>query len=268
MVGNKKHIVPFFMIFGVHFLMGQTVDLKGQITANYEVEGIHILNNASRTFTISNSKGEFSIPVKLNDTLVFSGVSYEFKKMVVSQSMIQSKVLTIYLSEKVTALDEVIVGKILTGDLSSDLANSGVKRDIDFYDLGIKGYQGKPKTQSERRLYTAGDFKPIHLLALLGGTLPVDPILNAISGRTKLLKHRVHLENQDKCIDKTKSNLSEILFSAHPLEEHYRNEFFHFCTDDSQFDALCLVNDDFETLEFLKEKLVSFKMNLQTSAQD
>ncbi|MEO7284411.1 carboxypeptidase-like regulatory domain-containing protein, partial [Gelidibacter sp.] len=195
------------MIVGVHFMMGQTVAIKGQILANDDVDGIHILNNTSKTFTISNSNGEFSISVKLNDTLVFSGISYELKKVVVSQSVIHSKSLTIYLSEKVNALDEVVVGKILTGDLSSDLANSGVKRNIDFYDLGIQGHQGKPKTQSERQLYTAGDFKPIHLLALLGGTLPVDPILNAISGRTKLLKNRVHLENQDKCIDKMKANL-------------------------------------------------------------
>lgn len=256
------------MVFGIHFMMGQTVDIKGRIIANDDVEGIHILNNTSSTFTISNSKGEFSIPVKLNDTLAFSGVSYLLKKVVVGQDMINSKGLTIYLTEKVTALAEVVVGKILTGDLSSDLANSGVERSINFFDLGIPGYAGKPKTQSERRLYTAGDFKPIHLLGLLAGSLEVDPILNAISGRTKLLKHRIHLENKDKCIDRTKSNLSQILFTAHPLKERYRNEFFYFCADDDQFDSLCIINDDFKTLEFLKEKLVSFKSILQLTIEE
>ena len=256
------------MLFGIHCVTGQSVEIKGQILANDAVEGIHILNNNSNTFTISNSKGEFSIPSKLNDTLSFSGISYEFKKVIVSHNMIQSKSLTIYLAEKIIALDEVVVGKILTGDLSLDLANSGVKRDINFYDLGIPGYAGIPKSQSERRLYTAGDFKPIHLLALLGGSLPLDPIFNAISGRTKLLKNRVRLESQDECILKFKANLSEILFSAHALDEHHKTEFFYFCADDSQFDTLCVNNDDFKTLEFLKEKLVSFKANLQTKAQE
>lgn len=249
-------------------MMAQAVDIKGQILAKDEVEGIHILNNASNTFTISNSKGEFSIPAKLNDTLVFSGVSYELKKVLVTQSIINSKSLTIYLNEEINALDEVVVGKILTGDLSSDLANSGAERNINFHDLGIPGYTGKPKTQSERRLYTAGDFKPIHLLGLLVGSLELDPIFNAISGRTKLLKNRVYLENQEKCILQTKSNLSEVLFNAHSLEEQYRNEFFYFCADDSQFDTLCIINDDFKILEFLKEKLVSFKSNLKTTAQE
>lgn len=249
-------------------MLAQTIPLKGQLLAKGEVEGIHVLNNTSQTFTISNRQGEFSIPVKLNDTLAFSGVSYEIKKVVVSQTMINTNELTISLTAKTNVLDEVVVGKILTGDLSSDMVNSGVKRDINFYDLGIPGYKGKPKTQSERRLYTAGDFKPIHLLSLLGGSLPVDPILNAISGRTKLLKHRVHLENKDKCIDRTKSNLSQILFTAHPLKERYRNEFFYFCADDDRFDDLCIIKDDFKTLEFLKEKLVSFKSILKTTNQE
>lgn len=246
-------------------MMGQTVDLKGQIIADDDLEGIHILNNTSHTFTISNSKGEFSIPIKLNDTLVFSGVSYALEKVVVDEDLMNSRDLTVYLTEKVNTLDQVVVGKLLTGDLSSDLANSGVERTVNFFDLGIPGYVGKPKTQTERRLYTAGDFKSIHLLGLLAGSLEVDPILNAISGRTKLLKRRVHLEDKDKCIDRTKSKLSQILFTAHPLEESYRNEFFYFCADDGQFDNLCIINDDFKTLEFLTEKLVSFKAILQSN---
>lgn len=256
------------MVFGIHCMSGQTINLNGQIIAKDEVDGIHILNNTSKTFSISNLKGEFSIPAKLDDTLVISGILYQLKKVVIGQDLINSKSLTIYLADKVNVLDEVVVGTMLTGDLSSDLANSGVQRGINFYDLGISGYTGKPKTQSERRLYTAGDFKPIHLLALLGGSLPLDPIFNAISGRTKLLKNRVHLENQDECILKIKSNLSEILFLAYSLDEQYKNEFFYFCADDAQFQTLCIINDDFKTLEFLKEKLVSFKSILQTKVQE
>ena len=268
MVGKNKLIYPLFVLFATQVMHSQTVDVKGQILAKDDLEGIHILNTTSHRFTISNNKGEFSIAVKLNDTLVFSGVSYELKNVVVGQSMMHSKSLTVYLTEKVNVLDEVVVGKILTGDLNSDMANSGVKRDINFYDLGISGYQGKPKTQTERRLYTAGDFKPIHLLALLGGSLPLDPIFNAISGRTKLLKHRVHIENKDKCIDKIKSDHSQVLFGTLPLEEDYRMQFFYFCADDPQFDPLCIIDNDFKTFEFLKEKLAIFKSNLQNKVEE
>ena len=256
------------LLFGVLHAFAQSVDINGRINGTDEVDGIHIINKTANRFTVSNSKGEFIIPAKLNDTILFSGISYQTKEIIITKFIMASQQLYVHLEELVNALDEVVVGTILTGDLSSDLANSGVERNINFHDLGIPGYTGKPKSQSERRLYTAGDFKPIHLLGLLAGSLELDPIFNAISGRTKLLKNRVHLENQDKCILKIKSNLSEILFSVHTLEEHYKNEFFYFCADDAQFDTICIINNDFKTLEFLKEKLVSFKSNFQTEAQE
>ena len=54
--------------------------------------------------------------------------------------------------------------------------------------LGILKKEIKPLTPYERQLYTAGDFKPVHLLSILTGSLNVDPIINAITGRTKRLK--------------------------------------------------------------------------------
>lgn len=249
-------------------MTAQTVNINGKINAPLEVDGIHIINKTVSKYAISNSNGTFVIPAKLNDTILFSGVSYQSKEMIITKLIISSQHMTVNLEALVNTLDEVVVGRILTGDLSSDIANSGVERSVDFYDLGIPGYTGKVKTQSERQLYEAGDFKPIQLLGLLGGSLPLNPILNGLSGRTKELKHRIYLENQDKCIVNLQSKLAEILFSAYPLEEHSRVEFFYFCADDAQFDALCIINDDFKTLEFLKEKLVSFKSILQTKTQE
>lgn len=263
---KSNYIVPFFLVVGFHLMMGQTVDVKGQVVANDDVDGIHVLNNTSNTFTITNSRGEFSIPAKLNDTLAFSGVSYLLKKVVVGQDMINSKAMTVYLTEKINALDEVVVGKILTGDLSSDLLNSGVEREINFFDLGIPGYVGKPKTQNERRLYDA-DYGKYFYFYGLSAAVNVNKILNRLSGNTKKLEHRVYLETKDKCLSIARSNLSEILFKAHFLEKTHRNEFFYFCADDSKFDTLCTINDDFKMLEFLKEKLISFKSNLQLKSE-
>lgn len=258
----------FFCLFVVSFIQlinAQSVEIKAKISAPDEVEGIHIINKTASKFTISNTHGEFTIPVQLNDTLLFSGISYKPKEIVVTKLILAAKICTVYLEELVNALDQVVVGKILTGDLLSDINNSDLKKNINFYDLGIPGYTGKPKTQSERRLYTAGDFKPIHLLSLLGGSLDVDPILNAISGLTKELKHRVYLEKEEDCLNKMKSNLSSVLFSDEALDESYRNEFFYYCTDDPRFDDLCLENNDFHTFEFLQEKLINFKVILKNA---
>lgn len=265
---KRSLILNLLLLFCVLNAYAQSIDINGKISAAVDVDGIHIINITANRFTISNSHGEFVIPAKLNDTILFSGISYQNKEIIITKRIITSQKMHVYLEELVNALDEVVVGKVLTGDLRADLTNSGVERGINFHDLGIPGYTGKPKTQTERRLHTAGDFKPIHLLGLLAGSLELDPIFNAISGRTKLLKHRVHLESQDKCISKMKSDHSQVLFSAYPLEENYRMQFFYFCADDSQFDTLCIIKDDFKTLEFLKEKLVSFKSIRQTKSEE
>lgn len=253
------------MVFGIQ---AQTVSLKGKITANGDVGGIHILNPSSGTFSVSINDGHFSISAKLNDTLVFSGISFQLKKVTVDREMVHSGTIAVSLVEKINVLDEVVVGKVLTGHLSADIANSEVKRSISFYELGIPGYTGKPKTQNERRLYEAGDFKPIQLLGLLGGSLPLNPILNAISGRIKALKKRVHLENRETCISRIKSQFSEILFASYPMETSHQTAFFYFCADSAEFDAHCYANDDFALLDFLQKKLVSYKLILEIPVQE
>ena len=258
------------LLFGVLNAFAQSVDINGKINAKDEVDGIHIINKTASRFTISNSNGEFVIPAKLNDTILFSGISYQPKEVVITKIIIDSKQLPVHLEELVNVLDEVVVGKILTGDLSSDISNSGVERDINFYDLGIPGFKGKPLTQSERRLKEASDLD-LSVGGSMGGGgvgMSLNPIINGISGRTKKLKEHVRLEQMDKCLDKVKSNLSGFLFKEYELEESYRIEFFYFCSDDLQFESLCRMNDEFKTFEFLKEKLVSFKSNLQTKTQE
>ncbi|WP_299396148.1 hypothetical protein [uncultured Gelidibacter sp.] len=214
--------------------------------ASSDVDGIHVINTTASRFTISNSTGEFTIPAKLNDTILFSGISYQPKKVVITKFMVASQHVTVNLEELVNALDEVVVGKILTGDLMSDLNNAPLKPQVNFYNLGIPGYTGKPKTQSERRLYEATSG---------GGFIPLNPILNAISGRTKELKNQVKLERLDNCLDKIKSQFAEILFAKSNLEESFKVEFFYYCQDDPRFEHLCKLNNDLATFEFLEAKL-------------
>lgn len=248
-------------------MYSQTQELHGQLIAVGDVEGIHISNRSTKVFTISNYKGEFTIPAKLYDTLHITGIAYKSKELVVTESVLNAEKFQINLEELVYALDQVEVGKVLTGDLLSDLNNSKLERSINFYDLGIPGYTGKPKTQSERRLYTAGDFKAIHLLSLLGGSLDVDPIINAISGRTKRMKNRVHFEKQNSCLDSMISKFSARLFVDENDDDFPRYEFFYYCLEDSRFDRLCAENNEFNIFTFLQEKLSAFS-KIQTNADN
>ena len=187
--------INFFIIlmavFQVESMVSQTVEIYGKIESNDDVENIHIINKTARVFTISNQAGNFKISAKINDTLVFSSVQHQTKILVIDENILINKRVNVFLEEHINELDEVFVGKFLTGDLLSDINNSEGEPPINFYDVGIPGYTGKIATQSERRLNEA---------TTGGGIIPLNPILNAISGRTKMLKQQVALEAKDELL--------------------------------------------------------------------
>lgn len=69
-------------------------------------------------------------------------------------------------------------------------------QEINAVSLGIIPREIQTLSVNERRLAEAGDFKWTQLLGLIGGSVPVNPILNAISGRTKKLKRNIVVENK------------------------------------------------------------------------
>lgn len=242
--------LTLWIMFGVLTANAQSVELNGKVSGPDEVDGIHIINKTASRFTISNADGTFIIPAKLNDTILFSGISYQPKEIVVTKFIMSSKQMPVYLEELVNALDEVVVGKILTGDLMSDIINAELKSKLDFYNLGIPGYTGKLKTQTERRLHQA--------------TSGVGFIVNSITGRIKQLKEHVKLEKADDCLDRMKSNFSDDLFSNYDLEDGQKVAFFYYCQDDPAFETLCKTNNDMAIFEFLQTKFEVYKVILQT----
>ncbi|WP_298895891.1 carboxypeptidase-like regulatory domain-containing protein [uncultured Psychroserpens sp.] len=253
MIRNKL----FFFLLAVLFssrLVAQTKDISGQILASGDLVGIHIINKTASKFTITNDKGGFEIPAKLNDTITVSGVQYKPKEVIVTDIIMQTQSMIVNLEDNVNLLDEVVVGKVLTGDLMSDIENTEVKRDINFYDVGIPGYTGPRKTQSERRLYEAKSG---------GGIVPLNPLINWISGRTKRLKEQIKREELNKAVDQVEAKFSEMLFDTDTLDATKRKEFFYFSGDDPKFLPLSKTKDEIKMLEFLKEKLKKFKRRLE-----
>ena len=132
---------------------------------------------------------------------------------------------------------------------------------INAYSLGIIPKPVKTPTQYERQLLTAGDFKPIHLLGLLGGSLQVDPILNAINGRTKRLKKYIKIEKQQKYQEYLAENFQEYFSQQLKIEPEYIGSFIlHLCDDPKVMNLIAAKS--FEELEFLiAEKWFDYKAN-------
>jgi len=241
------------------FVFTQEVELRGNVYGNSDIEGIHIINRTSQRFATTNSDGEFAIYAKHNDTLLITSVRYKQKMLLVSKTNISTRRIKIYLEEHINELNQVTVGKILTGDLNSDIENEGEEREMNFYDVGIQGYTGKPKTQRERKLYEADHGKYYRFPFVLN----TNKILNAITGRTKKLKEHVRLERNNLLIYQIKANVGADFFKSHPIEETRRMEFFFFCSDDPDFERRCAGKSEIEIYEFLLEKHSEFTANLE-----
>ena len=259
-----KRIIVFFLLGHLSLsINGQTATILGKIESKIDNENIHVINKTRQIFTITNKTGEFEIKAKENDTLMFSSIQHKPKEVVISKEIILSKVVFVVLEEQINELDEVLVGKVLTGDLMSDIKNTEGDPPINFFDVGIPGYTGKIATQSERRLAEAGEFKPKMLLGLLGGGLPLNPILNGISGRTKRLKQRVAIEEKETLMRSVKARLGKDFFASNPMEEDLKIDFFYFCADDENFIKHCKNQTDFKILIFLRMKYTEYLENIK-----
>ena len=264
-----KQLLLFFVLLVLcDSLMSQNIErvkVSGIILSDKnDVENIHVINKTAQIFTTTNKKGEFKIIAKLNDTLAFSSIQHIPKQITVSKRTILNRALIVKLEEQINELDEVVVGKVLTGDLLSDIKNADTDTPINFYDVGIPGYTGKPATQSKRRLSEAGVFKPKMLLGALSGSIPLNPILNGISGRTKMLKNRVEIEAKEALMKSIKARLAKDFLISNPLEKDEVADFFYFCSDDENFLEYCTEQSDFKTLIFLRMKYKQYQKNKTT----
>lgn len=167
----------------------QRMVISGKVVyGNYKTNPLLIVNVNAEKETYTDSLGNFTIAAHTGDLFAVSGSNIKPKQIRYTPDLVKGNIFTIIVQAEATQLDEVVINR----------------SNISAESLGIVPKNQKTYTTIERRLATAGDFKPIHLLGLLAGSLQVDPIINAINGKTKLLKKQVAIEAQQRFIEKLK----------------------------------------------------------------
>ena len=92
-----KNLFIVFFIFFIKFSYSQTVEVAGLVTANDDVENIHVINKTANKFATTNSSGQFYIQARVLDTIVFSSIQYKLKALVVTSEIIEQKSLIVEL---------------------------------------------------------------------------------------------------------------------------------------------------------------------------
>jgi hypothetical protein len=84
--------------------------IQGKILCeNLLLQGIEVLNLASKRTTITNTNGRFSILAKAKDTLMFISKNYEYKRLFLEKEDVNKSNLIILLIRKPEQLEEVVV---------------------------------------------------------------------------------------------------------------------------------------------------------------
>lgn len=194
------------MFFGQNAVPKQ---ITGQIyEKSTSVDGVNIINNTTQVSTISDSEGKFTIAANEGDVLVFSAVNLEPLKRRISVEDLNTTVLVIKMTAKEIELKEVVVND-----------NMGITAE----NLGIVPRGQKTYTPAERKVYTAT-------------STSVDKVLNAISGRTSMLKKEINVEKKEMLFKKL-----EYLFDGNYYTERLKipaddiKGFQLYCVDDAEF---------------------------------
>ena len=231
-----------------------SAQLEGRVYSKEgDVAATHVLNTTTQRATITDSNGFFSILAKLNDTLVFSAVQFKRKQIVVTSSILESKFLSIPLEDALTELDEVVVMPYnLTGDVTRDMDRLKTDLVVTSSTLGLPNAYVKVPTQAERELYaaTANPF------------MSFDPLINAITGRTKMLKKRVARDKKYARTQRVRESYSDSIFQRNlKIPQDKINDFMYFCEVDPAFQFIVDTHDRLKIWAFLRKKSITYRKN-------
>lgn len=161
------------MLLAVPLFAQQKTILGKIVSKTRDLEGIYIKNLNTNVSTATQKGGYFSIEANPNDTLLFSAVHLVGREKVLTYADMNKSLVFVPMEYAENILEELIIDRRVTTE-----------------SLGLGG--AKKYTPAQRRLRTATSSS--------GGIIPVDAIVNAISGRTKMLKKTVELEAENMLV--------------------------------------------------------------------
>ncbi len=219
-----------------------------------DVAATHVQNITTQRATITDINGFFAILTNLNDTLVFSAVQFKKKQIVVTGEILNQPTLYVPLEDALNQLDEVIVTPYnLTGDITKDISILNIEPVVTTSTLGLPNAYVIPLTKAERELFEA---------TTGGGFLPLNPILNGISGRTRMLKNRVKRNAKYARTQRVRAFYADsLIVSDLKIPELKIADFMYFCEVDPSFSTVVDTHDQLKIWGFMRKKSLIYRAN-------
>lgn len=189
---------------------------------NNGIADVYVINKVTGVEVKTNATGIFLIHAKPGDIIVVYSPKINVREFAISNDSFKEGPYIVEVTTSALELDEVVVDGSITSE-----------------NLNIVPENQKRFTPAERKLYTAGDFKPVMLLGLLAGGMQLDPVFNAINGKTKSLKKQVALEKREMLLQNLHNicTASEIINDFEIPDEHV-DGFLYFVAEDNEVATL------------------------------
>lgn len=152
---------------------GRSYVLGKIVAKSRDLEEVYVQNKNTGKYTVTERGGYFNIQAQPEDTLVFAGTNLKGREKVLTYADMNKTMVFVPMEITTYMLDEMIIDKRIT-------ARS----------LGLP--TGRTMTPAERRLHTATSHP-----GGMGMTFGIDGLINALSGRTKMLKKALAYEKEE-----------------------------------------------------------------------
>jgi hypothetical protein len=195
-------------------------NVKGKVTAaTSELEGIRITNLQSKAETPTSKDGTFSITAAVGDTLKIASMLFKTQKILLAQEDFNREII-IRLEPMMHQLMEVKVIQY---------------PNINAVALGIIPKNQKKYTPAERKLKTAS---ATDATIGLNTSMMLDPIWNALSGRTAMLRKELIVERREFLLQKIERLFDEEFFiNKLKIPAEYVKGFQYYSIENSRFVA-------------------------------
>ena len=183
--------------------------------------GVLVLNLVTEKETLSNFEGQFKIEGKVDDLLVFQNSNLEYQRKSIDEADFEKGFMVVEMTKKNIQLDEI---KIFNYSRMNAVS------------MGILATAAKTYTPAKRKLKTATSLDPSFNIGTMAGfSMSLDPLLNAITGRTKMLKKFVAIESVQLRVVRLEHWFSnDYLINDLKINENLLKGFLFYASEDAQ----------------------------------
>ncbi|WP_452223435.1 carboxypeptidase-like regulatory domain-containing protein [Lacinutrix chionoecetis] len=264
----KQLLILFFFIFSTYSVVAQEKEGNSTTTkdkvegviidsqTSEPIESVNIVNLNQVIGTSTNSKGEFKLRAKVDDTLHLTYIGYKSIKVRVTNDWLKFGSSKITLTELALALEEVVVNDLqLTGYLEIDIKQVALNTNYRYSISGLSsGYEaGNNKSSSKISKVLGSIFNPLDFLyntfSRKGEELKKLKQMKKDDEIRNLLASRFDRETLMVLLQISKVDLDEIVSQC-----NYSKDFINSANDLQMLDAISQCYEEYKVLSRDKKK--------------